>query len=118
MTDFHPAKSLADLATEQSIGPVLDPDDLAAKDPMSDAEYDRWQAAMRDPAPDWTCLRQEYLADLIEESLRREHDFLRQTRIVRRFRKPRIPDGLFARLADQAAWHVIRRTQPGADEKD
>jgi hypothetical protein len=72
---------------------------------------------VRQPAPAWPSLRQEYLADLIEESLRAEHEFLRGTRVIsrtgilRRRRKPRIPDGLFAHFADQAAWHVIGRTQ-------
>jgi hypothetical protein len=73
-------------------------------------------------APAWPSLRQEYLADLIEESLRAEHEFLQSSRIWRvgrrrflRRRKPRIPEGLFAYFADQAAWHVIGRTQ-GDDE--
>lgn len=46
-----PPDALERLATEQGIGPVTDPDELAAPPDarLTDIEYETWRAAMRDP---------------------------------------------------------------------
>lgn len=125
----EPAKTLAQLAREQGVGPVVPGEELPSVE-VTGEEHASYMAAIRECRGDgdaraWPNLRQEYLADLIEESLRREHGFLRRTHIrgvgsprMPWRRKPRIPDGLFAYFADQAAWHVIRRTQIGAEGAD
>lgn len=44
-----PSKSLDELAAEQGVGPVVDPDSLAAplEHRLTDAEFEAWQAAIR-----------------------------------------------------------------------
>ena len=47
MTDQRPAKTLAQLAEEQGISPVESIEDLAAKEPLADGEYEAFAAATR-----------------------------------------------------------------------
>ena len=43
----EPSKTLADFAAEQGVGPIESVDDLAAKEPLTDGEYEAFTAATR-----------------------------------------------------------------------
>lgn len=48
----HDERTVEELAAEQGVQPVTDPDQLAADEPLTDTEYDDFMAALREARDD------------------------------------------------------------------